>query len=58
MKRCMKCSFSVVFLFRLSIGAVVLIPSKIAVSSLALCHSERCFIIEIITRLDLFLVND
>ena len=56
-KRCMKCSFSVVFLFRLSIGAV-LIPSKIAVSSLALCHSERCFIIEIITRLDLFLVND
>lgn len=54
----MKCSFSVVFLFRLSIGAVVLIPSKIAVSSVALCHSECCFIIEIIKRLDLLLVND
>ena len=28
----MKCSFSVVFLFRLSVGAVFLIPSKIVVS--------------------------
>ena len=57
-RRCIKCSISVVFLFRLSTGVVVLNPSKIAVSSVALCHSERYFIIEIITRLDLFLVND